>query len=100
MDCGVQVDAGKPLIIAEYRLKTLTDLRQACRFKGGRKSKMSGSAGMQTDGSGGPHVQGFFPSGLGNSDSVARQIHQGITDPLPFMPENPGTKPWQITIFL
>jgi hypothetical protein len=25
MDCGVQVDAGKPLIIAEDHSKTLTD---------------------------------------------------------------------------
>ena len=31
MDCGVQVDAGKPLIIAEDRSKTLTEPRQNVR---------------------------------------------------------------------
>jgi|Laugresbdmm110dd_1035094.scaffolds.fasta_scaffold02472_2 hypothetical protein len=57
MDCGVQVDAGKPIIVAEDCSKTLTnappnDLKNAySRLKGG------GCTGMQTNGRCSRHIQ-------------------------------------------
>ena len=57
MDCGVQVDAVKPVIVAEDCSKTLTnaqpnDLKNAySRLKGG------GCTGMQTNGRCSRHIQ-------------------------------------------
>jgi hypothetical protein len=91
MDCGVQVDAGKPTIIAEYSMKTLMFLTSKRATAQPKSSQNSRCAGMQTNGSSRSNVQRFFTARLGYAYLVLRQRQQRIADTLPFMPKNPCT---------
>ena len=72
MDCGVQVDAGKPTIIAEYLMKTLRFLASKRASDNTKSSQKSCCAGMQTNGSRSSNVQRLFPARLGYANLVLR----------------------------
>ena len=66
MDCGVQVDAGKPLIIAEAYSKTLTP--SASIRTRSKRLWTSGCTRMETNGRSGGHVQRLLAAGLSNAN--------------------------------